>query len=42
MAEDLGLQLHYLEQIVNVQWVGLAVDFGKEAEDAPEPQGSAG
>ena len=42
MAEELGLQLHFLEQIVNVQWVGLAVDFGKEAEDAPEPQRSAG
>lgn len=30
------LQQHPLEQIVNVQWGGLAVEFGARDEDAPE------
>ena len=37
MAQESALGLDFLTQIVNVQWTGLAVDFGKEAEDAPEP-----
>lgn len=36
MAKDDGLGLDFLTQIVNVQWEsGLAVEFGKQAEDAP-------
>jgi hypothetical protein len=34
-----GLGLDFLTQIINVQWEGgLAVEFGDNAEDAPEPK----
>jgi len=40
MAEPAGLGLDFLTQIVNVHWAsGLAVEFGKQAEDAPKPPG---
>lgn len=36
-----ALDLDFLTQVVNVQWnIGLAVEFGPEAEDAPVPAGS--
>jgi hypothetical protein len=36
MATDDGIDLDFLDQITNVQWEsGLAVEFGKKAEDAP-------
>jgi len=31
-----GVQLHPVEQIVNVQWGGLAVIFGEEDKPPPE------
>lgn len=38
MAEVGGLQLDFLQQVVNVNWSGgLAVDFGDFDEDAPKP-----
>lgn len=39
MAEDVGLGLDFLTQIINVHWRGgLAVEFGDHAEDAPKPK----
>lgn len=35
MAVDSGIELDFLTDLVNVQWTGLAVEFGKMAEDAP-------
>lgn len=36
--ETEGVQLHYLDQIVNVQWGGgLAVEFG-DRDQAPTPE----
>jgi len=36
MAEDEGLELDVLTNIVNVQWEGgLAVEFGDKDQDAP-------
>jgi hypothetical protein len=38
MAENSGVALDFLTQIVNVQWSGLAVEFGPRDEDAPRSQ----
>lgn len=35
-----GVQLHPVHQVVNVQWGGLAVIFGKQASNAPEQKKS--
>jgi hypothetical protein len=41
MAENSGVALDFLTQIVNVQWSGLAVEFGPRDEDAPRPLGAS-